>query len=483
MSKPSIKKNYIFKLAYQILAVLTPLITAPYVSRVLGADGIGMYSYSSSIMSYFTMFAALGTALYGTREIAQCRDDKQQMSATFWEIEIMTVATTMIALCIWFIVIITSSYYRPYFIALVPVLLATLFDISWFYTGLEKIHYTVIWNTICKIFGLVLLFLLVDEKSDAVLYVFIMSMLTLIGNLSMWIYLPREVNKPNFRKLRFIRHFKQTLKYFITSVAISIYTVLDKTMLGYFTNDAFQSGYYEQANKIINIVKPLSFAAINDVMIPRMSYLFANKKEQEIKSRIKISISMELFLAVGCCFGIIAVADNFVPIFFGPGYEPVSLLLKVMSVILIPICLSTCTGSHYFVPSGRIFEGTKLTIVGSVLNLIINVPLIIAFKSLGAVIASIAAESVIGVLYVYKAKDYLNAGFLCNELLKKGLSGLMMMLIVFVVSKYMVLGTIVSLIIQIVVGVCVYTIVLLFFKDKSVYEVFKFIKEKVKKNG
>lgn len=483
MSQPSIKKNYIFKLAYQILAVFTPLITAPYVSRVLGADGIGMYSYSSSIMSYFTMFAALGTALYGTREIAQCRNDKQQMSKVFWEIEIMTMGTTLIALFIWFLFIVYSSIYRPFFIALIPVLFATMFDISWLYTGLEKIHYTVIWNTFCKILGLILLFSLVKEKEDAVLYVFITSIVTLIGNISMWIYLPREVDRPIIKNLRFVKHIKQTLKYFITSVAISIYTVLDKTMLGYLTNDAYQSGYYEQANKIINIVKPLAFTSINDVMLPRMSFLFANNNEQEIKERIENSISMELFLTVGCCFGIIAVADNFVPIFFGPGYEPVSLLLKVMSVILIPICLSTCTGSHFFVPSGHIIDGTKLTMIGSSFNLIINIPLIIFFQSLGAVIASIAAETIIGILYVYKAKDILSIKFLCGELVKKCFAGIIMLLTISIISEWLELGTIISLIVQIIIGACVYTAVLLLIRDNSIFEILSFFKEKVKKNG
>ena len=135
MSQPSVKKNYIYRTMYEILVLITPFVTTPYISRVLGADGVGVYSYTYSIMTYFTLFAALGTVSYGAREIAQHRDDKRQSSKLFWEIELMTVATTTICLIVWCVVIIFSRQYRPYFIALIPVLLGTMFDISWYFTG------------------------------------------------------------------------------------------------------------------------------------------------------------------------------------------------------------------------------------------------------------------------------------------------------------------------------------------------------------
>ena len=160
MNEPSVKKNYIYRLIYEILAVITPFITAPYVSRVLGADGIGVYSYTSSLMTYFTLFAALGTATYGAREIAQHRDNRAETSKLFWEIELMTVGTSMVCIVGWCFVIVFSQNYRWYYIALLPTLLGTMFDISWFFTGLEEIKYIVMRNIV----GVLLLFLLVHEK-------------------------------------------------------------------------------------------------------------------------------------------------------------------------------------------------------------------------------------------------------------------------------------------------------------------------------
>ena len=127
---PSIRRNFVYKLLYEILALAAPLITAPYVSRVLGAEGVGIYSYSQSCIAYFTMFAVLGTNIYGMREIARCRDDKTVYSKTFWEIEILTVITSTVCVILWVGITIQSTEYKPYFLALVPTLCASMFDIS-----------------------------------------------------------------------------------------------------------------------------------------------------------------------------------------------------------------------------------------------------------------------------------------------------------------------------------------------------------------
>ena len=164
MQQPNIKRNYIYRLIYEILILITPFITTPYVSRVLGADGVGIYSYTTSIVTYFTLFAALGTASYGSREIARNRDNPEQYSKLFWEIELMTVLTSLVCLVGWVIVIIFSKEYRPYFIALTPMIFATMFDVAWFYTVHEKIIYSVSLNAVFKVIGVLLLFVFVKEK-------------------------------------------------------------------------------------------------------------------------------------------------------------------------------------------------------------------------------------------------------------------------------------------------------------------------------
>lgn len=470
MSVPSVRKNYVYRLLYEVLVVITPLITTPYIARVLEPDGVGIYSYVSSIMTYFTLIAALGTASYGSREIAQHRDDKQVASKLFWEIELMTVLTTSICLIAWIVLIFLSTEYRILFIAITPTLFATMFDISWFYTGHEKIIYSVSWNAICKILGIILMFSFVKEKSDLGLYVIINSSVLLFGNVSMWVFLPKLLTRVNFRTLSLKRHFRETLIYFIPAVATTIYTVLDKTLIKVITGDVFQNGYYEEATKVINLVKSIVFTSINSVMGARISYLFVKKADKEIKIRIHRSMDFILLLGYGCMFGIIGISRNFVPFFFGKNYTPVIVLLNIMSVLVIIIGISNCLGTQYFTPSGRRKESAKYIIIGCITNLILNICMIPALGATGAVIASIIAELTITVLYLRNSRDYFDAKGLIVLSWKRITAGLLMCCIVWLVGFLPIDYMFAKLLLQITGGIIVYAIVLTLLKDNLFVE-------------
>lgn len=481
MSNISLKKNYLFSLSYQILNLITPLITAPYVARVLGPDGVGIYSYTASIMMYFTMFGALGTMNYGTREIARLRDDKKQMSNAFWGIVAITCLSSFICLLGWFVLIIESSTYKYYFWALTPLIFATMADISWFYTGIEKVSYTVIRNTICKIIGIVLLFVFVKEKQDLFLYMIMNSFIQLFGNLSMWSYLPKLINGVNFKELHLLRHLRETSSYFVITIAISLYTVLDKVLIGLITNDNYQNGYYEQATKIINIAKTVSFAALNSIMTARLSYLFENKKYDEIHSRISESLDCILLLVWGCIFGIIAVAKDFVPVFFGPGYEPVVFMLCLMSPLVFVISLSTCLGSHYYLPAGMINKSTRMTIYGSILNLIINLLLIPYFGAVGAIIGTLVGESFISFLYVYNAKDFMRFSLVFEKSYKRIVAGVIMVFGGIAFSKFISIDSFSLLFVQIIICACIYVLALICLKDKMFFKMAHVVLSKFKR--
>lgn len=258
MKEPSIKKNFIYSTAYQILNVITPFISAPYISRVLGAEGIGIQSYTASIQQYFLLLASLGTLSYGAREISMNRNDEYKRSKIFWEIELMSIGTTLIALAGWIILCFLTPKYRVYYIVLTIGIFAAAFDISWFFNGIEEFKLTVIRNSIFKIFGIILMFLYIKTREDLLLYVFITAATSFLSNLSLWPYMRRYLVKVNIRELKFKKHFSETLVYFIPTIATSVYTVLDKTLLGLITNDAVQNGYYQQAEKIINLAKKCS---------------------------------------------------------------------------------------------------------------------------------------------------------------------------------------------------------------------------------
>lgn len=475
-NKPSVKINFIYRIFYEMLIVLAPFITTPYVSRVLGPEGVGTYSYVSSIMAYFTLFAALGTSSYGEREIAQHRDDRKESSKLFWEIELMTVMTTTICLILWICCIVFVKPYRYYFLALTPLLIGTMGDISWYFMGYEQVKYIVIRNCVCKILGIMGLFLFVRHKSDLLLYIALNSVISMLGNLSMWTYLPRMLVKVEFRNLHFKKHFKETLIYFVPTIATSIYTVLDKTLIGLITASSYENGYYEQATKIINIAKGIVFNSVNAVMGARIAYLFAQEKFEEIRRRIHRSMDFILLLGYGAAFGISGIAATFVPVFFGEGWDSVVFLLYAMSPLIVIIGVSNCLGSQYYTPGGQRARSAKVIVLGSVVNLICNLIFIPFWGGVGATIGSVVAETVISVLYVKMSDGYMNAGLLVKYSWKRLVAGGTMCAAIMMIGKTLQIGAIGVLVVQVAVGVAIYFCILLAFRDTMLQELIGMVK-------
>ena len=474
MSQPSIKKNYIYNTLYEILAIIAPLITAPYVSRVFGADGVGIYSYTSAITAYFTMFSAMGIKSYGQREIAQHRENPQECSKLFWELELMCISTTAVSLIVWTFLIIFSANYSVYYLVLTMTVLATAFDISWFWSGQEQYRFIVIRNSIIKILGIVLLFAFVRKRSDLVLYIALIAATGLLGNISMWSYLPKFLVKVDWKLLSVKHHYRQTFVYFIPTIATSIYTVLDKAMIVWITQNDFENGYYEQATKILNICKTLVFS-INTVVSSRISFLFAKEAHVEIKQKLETTMNFILFLSIPITFGLIGVAKRFVPLFFGKGYDETIAILCFMSPLMIIIGISNCLGSLYFTPSGQRARSNKGIVTGAVVNLVLNLILIPFFASRGAVIASVVAESTITGIYLYMSRDYFDISCIFKFGWKR-LIAAMVMFIVILFANNIISHQLIAFIVQVVLGIVTYVLCLLIMRDR-------FLLDNIKKYG
>ncbi len=467
MKKQSIKKNIILSTFYQILKLLTPLITAPYIARVLGTDGVGTYSYTASFEAYFSLFAALGTASYGLREIARARDDVKERSQLFFEIELLSICVSLVVLLGWGIFILFQKKYQIIFVILTMNIMNAMLDISWFYNGLEQFVYTVTKNSVIKILGVVLIFLFVKQKSDLNLYIFLMCFTSLLGTMSMWISLPKFIVKPDFRHIDLGVHFRQTLIYFIPTIATSVYTILDKIMIGLITQNTYENGYYEEATKIINMMKALTFTALNSVLGARISYLFKEKQYDEIRGRINLSINYVAFMGIGICFGLIGVARRFVPVYFGPGFEKTTTILYILSPIVFIIGVSNCLGSQYYSPAGLRKESSKYIITGSLVNLVLNGMMIPFTGSYGAALASVLAELTITVLYVIHSKGYFEASALWQYSWKRFIAGVIMAAVIIMIGHTVTSG-ILCLVLQVSVGVMIYFILLTLMKDELI---------------
>lgn len=469
-TQPSLKKNIAISTLYQILLVILPMITAPYIARVLGPDQSGVYDFTNSIQTYFAMFAALGTASYGAREIARVRNDEKQRSVLFWEIELMTVMTSAACILVWFVFILFAKQYKVIYLVLTMGLFSTMFDISWFFAGMEQFTYTVSKNAVCKLAGVILMFLFVKRPEDLLLYIIIITASTMLGNLSMWLYIPRFITKVDFKRLRFRNHFHETLIYFIPSVATSVYTVLDRTLIGTITNNRAENGFYHYTMQIINIMKALTFSSLNMVLGSRIAYLFAEEKYDEIKERIRDSINYILFMGIGICFGLIGVSGRFVPLYLGPGYDRVVTMLVLMSPIVVIIGVSNCLGSQYYTPSGNRKLSAKFIIIGAIVNLTLNLILIPRFWGYGAIVASLIAETVITVLYFRHCNGYLTAGTLFREGWKKLVAGVLMLAVIRILDRF-IASDIIALCAEVMAGFAVYCALIVLLRDTFMSEI------------
>lgn len=481
LNQPSIRKNFIFRVCYEVLLLLTPLITTPYIARVLESDGLGIASYTGSMMTFFTMLAALGTPQYGMREIARNRDKPEKATRLFWEIELMTVITSLVCLAAWIVVCVFYTEYSPYLYALIPTLIGTMFDISWYFTAYEKVGYTVGRNAFFKILGIVLLFILIKKKSDLQLYIFLMSLTGMLSSLSMWSFLPKMLVKTDLRNLQLRKHFHETLIYFIPTIATSVYTILDKFLLGIIVNNNNINGYYDQAGKIYRIINALVFTALNAVMEARISYLFAQGKEEEIRQRIRRSMDFTMLLGFGGVFGIVGIAEVFVPVFWGPGWDAVEMLIYLMAPLTLIIGVSYCLGSLYYNPSGNRAQSARYIIVGACVNLVMNLMLIPRWDAVGAVIASLIAESTITVLYVRNCRGYLTAETLAAVIWKRLLAGGAMCMLVMALGRLPMTSAILKLTVQILSGAGFYTAALYLAKDEMLRELLGLIPAVLKK--
>lgn len=464
--KKTVKRNYIYNLIYQIVAIILPFITTPYVSRVLGVTNVGIYGYTLSISAYFILFGSLGTALYGQREIAYEQNNKQKYSQTFIEIIILRIITMSISLLLFYLLFCKTGEYNNYFKILILELIATTLDISWFFQGLEEFKKTVTRNLIVKIISVILIFVFVKTKKDLNIYFLIYTMSILIGNLSLWLYLPDFLTIKNIKKINLKKHFKSTIVLFIPQIAIQIYTILDKTMLGTIIIDKAEVGYYTQAEKMIKLMLTV-ITSLGTVMLPRIASNFAKGDIEKIKIYIKRAFNLVFLISFPMIIGIISVSYIFVPWFFGKGYDKVIPVMCILTPILLFIGMSNVIGMQYLLPTKKQKEYTYSVIIGAIVNFLINLILIPRYGAIGAAIGTIIAEATVTAAQISYTKKYIDYKKIL-KLTKNYFISSIVMLIMIIVVKVIIGNSLLSMFVQVGVGVITYGICLLIMKDKFI---------------
>lgn len=478
--KNSVTKNYLYNLLYQILVLILPLVTAPYISRVLGAENIGIYSYTLSISAYFILFGSLGIALYGQREIAYKQDNSKEITKIFWEIIILRIITTSISIIIfYFTFAVGNNNYNVYYNVLIIEIVASCFDISWFFQGLENFKKTVFRNIIVKLISVICIFLFVKSPDDLIIYFLIYVLSVFVGNISLWFYLPKYLSRVNIKEFKLFKHLKPTIMLFIPQIATQVYTLLDKTMLGVIIADKSEVGFYEQSQKIVKMTLTI-ITSLGIVMLPRIASCYSKNDNTKIADYMNKSFRMVFLLAFPMIFGTLAVSDVFVPVFFGEGYDKVSVLMKIISPIVLFIGLSNVTGNQYLLPTRRQNQYTISVICGAGVNIIMNSCLIWKYGAIGASIGTVMAELVVTLVQLYFSRKNFNVKQILS-LTKKYLIASFVMYLICIGLGNIIDNNLYSTIAQVLIGGISYGACLLLMKDSFVLEELKKVKNKVLK--
>lgn len=476
-------KNYIFNATYQILIIIIPLITTPYVSRVLLAEGVGKYSYSLSIITYFTMFAGLGFNTYGQREIAKYQGDSEKQSKTFVEIILCRFVTTILC-CTLNIVLACLGLYGDYSTLMLIFsinIIAVAFDVSFYLQGNEKFAVITVINIAIKLIGVGAIFLFVKTQEDVWKYTLINALVVILSNMALWLCLPKYFKMPSFKSLCPSKHLLPTLALFIPTVVTSVYTVLDKTLIGLILNNDAENGYYEQAEKIVKMALTI-ITALGTVMIPRNSNEYKRGNIEAVKSNVYFAVKFVWTLGVPLMFGLIIVSDNMNLWFFGEGYEPVADMMKIFSPIILSLGLNNVFGMQYLIPIGKENVFTISVAVGAVCNFILNIILIYTIGTVGAIIASVAAETIIMIYQLIYARKVFSIKriLLCGW--KNVIAGVLMFLVLYFVAGNWESSVINTLLI-ILIGCVIYFVLIIALRDEFIINLIKKLFSKIKKQN
>ncbi len=417
----------LYNASYQILALILPLITVPYVARILSPEGVGINAYTNSIVTYFTLVGALGVALYGNREIAFVQKKKYERSKVFWELVILKFFSVGIATILFLSFVVTREKWQIYFLLQGFNLLATMFDISWYFIGIEDFKKIVIRNTIVKLTTVILTFVLVNDKGDLGLYIFLLAFSMFLGNLTVWPFLKEEVTFVPFKELQITRHIGPTLHLFLPQITMQIYLSLNKSMLGAM-DSVVSAGYFDQADKIIRVLFTF-VAALGGVFLPRLSNLFSENRGSEAKSLLLKLIDLSNAISLLMIGGIIGVSSTFAIFFFGREYEAVGPLMAVQSLMILLISYGNALGTQYLLASRRTRAYSMSAVAGLVTNVTLNFALIPFWGAMGATVSTVMTELVVSLYQAISLRDVFSFKELTRGLWKYTVGALLVIIV------------------------------------------------------
>ena len=393
----STTKNAAYNVAYRMFSVLLPLVTAPYLSRVVGTDGVGLYTGAWTMSELFCMLGMLGLADYGVRTIAQARDNREELDRTFsgiWQMQLMVAGTALLA---WLgYVFLVAGEEKTIAMHLTMMSISCLCSFDWCLMGLDIFKPIVLRNTFVKLAATACVFIFIKNVDDLWIYGFAWSLATLLGNLSCAMTLKGKVSYHRVSMKETLKHLRPCAVLFISVAAVSIYRKMDKVMVFNIAGKD-QNGLYENAEKIIYCLSGF-ILAIGTVMMPKISNLQKKGETEKIARYIDRSMDLMICMVSAMAFGVAAVADRFAPLFYGENFRYSGTLMAPLGFTLIMIGFANVIRTQVVLPQERDHIFVKSVCCGAVVNLVVNAFLIPSMQSMGAVIGTLMAEMTVPVV-------------------------------------------------------------------------------------
>lgn len=464
----SIKVNLVWNSLRTATTLLFPLITFPYISRVLGPENVGLFTYVTAISAYFCIFATMGFPLYGIREIANVKDDPKKFETIVCSIfSINAVFSTLVFLIyLIFSYVVSGENFVLYFIVGLSILFSCI-SFNWFYQGIEDFRYITVVSVFVKSFALICLIVFVDSKTDLLAYA-VITIFATCGNYIINLIRIRRYAKLHFTLKDAFKHIKGASYLFLGTIAVSLYTNLNSIMIGAFSS-MVAVGYFTSGNKIVQILLTV-IATITTTLIPRMSYLVENGKEEDaLKLQIK-AINLINYLSFPLVAGLIIFAKPIVLLLCGEEFLPSVEVLRILSLLLIIIPWSSFLGFQILYPVKKEKLGGIAVFIGAIVNLVCNYFFITKYGYIGVCISVILAETVITVAHYVFSLKYMRLRLIDFIPIKAIIATIVMAILIFYLLK--ISDDIIFVLIWSVIGAIVYFVSLLLLRDKFIKEVF-----------
>lgn len=469
MKIKKLNANYLYNSIYQLFTLLLPIVLTPFITRTIGAGGIGQYSYTRSIVTYFVLFGTVGSNLYAQREIAYTQADMQKKSIVFWEIFLLRCILLTISIAAYLPFAIHMKSYAVLLLIQAMDILAAYVDITWYFQGVENFKRITIRNIIVKLLTMTAIFIFTRSPEDLYLYVFIYSVGNFIGQALMWRDICLEIQRVSYKKLQLRRHLKGILQLFIPQISIQIYLLIDKTMIELITGNSSETGYYELAQTIQRACVAV-VTAYGAVAASRVAALKSQDKFQEIKDLLTQSHELICLFAFPIAFGVMSIAHNLVPWFMGADYGRVADLLVMLCPLVFIIGFSNISGMQYLVPMGMQNRMSICSALGAITNVLFNLYAIPRYGAFGAAAASVLAELVVLLCQGSFLRKLIDKKKILFALLQALISSTIMLSALKVTERYwLYTATLVNTIILTIEGIVIYGTVQVLLRNRLIW--------------